>query len=331
VEYCSKIYGLEITHSRFLINIVLSQNNKLSIKNIKPVKEQDFMKKLNKKKVKWIVREMDKRDMGAWSIAQQQKISPQHVRYVYKRFKGVKDPLFRKPGRKPKEIPENERRLVIETYKEYLVGATMIERILDEKGKHIGHNKIHKIMLEEGFAKREENKQKRRKYRCYQRKHSNSMWHTDWFQYKGKWYILFEDDASRFVTGSGEFPNRSSENAWKVFKKAIEHGVPKQLHSDNDSTFKANKQDEKNRTECEYQKKVKAAGVKQIFARRHHPQSNGKNERLNGTIKRLMNKGLIFKEAVKHYNFKKPHWALDTPEGKLRTPYQSFQEKMRKK
>jgi len=87
--------------------------------------------------------------------------------------------MLKKPGRKPKEIPGDERGLIIEIYKEYLVGATIIKRILDEKGKHLGHNKIHGIMLEEGFAKREGNKQKRIKYKCYQRKHSNSLWHTD--------------------------------------------------------------------------------------------------------------------------------------------------------
>jgi len=70
--------------------------------------------------------------------------------------------------------------------------------------------------------------------------------------------------------------------------------------------------------------------VHQIFARRRHPQSKGKNEKLNGTIKRLMKKGKSFDEAVKHYNYKKPHRALDTPEGKLRTPYQAFLDKMRK-
>jgi len=194
------------------------------------------MKKLNKKKIKWIVQEMDKREMGAWSIGQQQKISSQHVRYVYKKYKDVKDPVLKKPGRKPKEITKNERRLITGTYKEYLVCATMIEQILDEKGIHINHNRIHKILLEEGLAKPEEKKQKIRKYKCYERKHSNSLWHTDWFKYKGKWYILFEDDASRFITGYGMFSNRSSDNAWKVFKRSLKWGVPKQLHSDNDST-----------------------------------------------------------------------------------------------
>lgn len=287
------------------------------------------MKKLNKRKVKWIVREMDKREKGAWSIAQQQEITPRHTRRVYKRFKGIKDPKFRKPGRKPKEIPEDERRLVVETYKEYLVCATMLEQILDEKGMHINHNRIHKILLGEGFAKHEDSKQKRRKYKCYERKHSNSLWHMDWFQYKRKWYILYEDDASRFVTGSGEFRSRTSDNAWKVLNKAFKkYGVPKQLHSDNDSTFKANEQEGKKKGECDFQKKVRGAGVHQIFARRHHPQSNGKNEKLNGTIKSLMKKGLNFQNAVKHYNYKKPHWGLTN--GKLRTPYQAFLDKKRK-
>ena len=288
------------------------------------------MKKLNKKKVKWIVREMDKRVMGAWSIAQQQEITPRHARRVYKKFGGVKDPKFRKPGRKPRRVTENERRLVIETYNEYLVCATMIEKILDEKGIHMNHNRIHKILLRAGLAKREEKKQKTRKYKCYERKHSLSLVHMDWFQFKRKWYILYEDDASRFVTGSGEFQNRNSVNAWKVFKQSLKHGVPKQLHSDNDSTFRANEQKGKKKGECDFQKKVREVGVHQIFARVRHPQSNGKNEKLNGTIKKLMKRLGSFDKAVKHYNYKKPHWGLITNEGKLRTPYQAFLDKKRK-
>ena len=288
------------------------------------------MKKLNTKKIKWIVKEGDKRDKGFYTIASIQYISPRHARRVHKKYCNNSNPRLFPCGRKPKLIPNEERELVVNTYNEYLVSATMLERILDEKGKHMGHNKIHKIMLEEGLAKHEEKKQKRRKYKCYERKHSNSLWHMDWFEYKGKWYILYEDDASRFVTGKGEFSNRSSDNAWKVFKKSLKYGVPKQLHSDNDSTFKANEQEGKKKGECEFEIKVKEKGAHQIFARRHHPQSNGKNEKLNGTIKNLMKKLGSFDKAVKHYNFKKPHWALDTSEGKLRTPYQAFLDKMRR-
>lgn len=286
------------------------------------------MKKLNKRKIRWIVREVERRDIGVWTIAKQQGITPQHARRVHKKYKAIKNPFLKKCGRRPKQIKEDERRLVIDTYNDYLVAATMIEQILDEKGIHINHNRIHKILLEEGLAKHEEKKQKTRKYKCYERKHSLSLIHMDWFQFKGKWYILYEDDASRFITGSGKFSNRSSDNAWKVFKQSLKHGIPKQLHSDNDATFRANEQEGKKKGECNFERKVREVGVHQIFARPRHPQSNGKMEKLVGTIKRLMRKLGSFDKSVEHYNYKKPHWGLTN--GKLRTPYQAFLDKMRK-
>ena len=185
-------------------------------------------------------------------------------------------------------------------------------------------------MLEEKLAKHEDNKQKRRKYRCYQRKHSLSLVHTDWSDYKGEKFILFEDDASRFILASGRFKNANSENSIKVFKKSLKYGKYKMLHSDNGSVFKAIIAEGKKQGESEFEIEVKQAGIKQIFARRHHPQSNGKLEKLNGTLQRLWAKLGSFEKAVEHYNFKKPSWALITDEGKLRTPYQAFLDKMRK-
>ena len=78
-------------------------------------------------------------------------------------------------------------------------------------------------------------------------------------------------------------------------------------------------------------KKIKEAGVHQIFARARYPQSNGKNKKLVGTIKNIMEKGKSFGEAIKHYNYKKPHYGIITNKGKLRPPYQAFLDKTRKK
>ena len=219
--------------------------------------------------------------------------------------------------------------LVIKTYKEYLASATMIEQILDEKGVHMNHNRIHKILLEAGFAKPNPKKQKKRKYKCYERKHSLSLAHTDWAEYKGKKFILFEDDASRFILAHGEFKHANKENSIKVFKKSLKYGTYKQLHSDNGSVFRANKQEGKDEGEADFQKEVKKFGIKQIFTRIRYPQGNGKLERLNGTIKRLWYQLGSLDNAVKHYNYKRPHSGLTN--GKLRTPHQAFLEKMRKK
>jgi putative transposase len=286
------------------------------------------MKKLNKKKVKWIVREVDKGEQGAWTIGHIQNITDRHVRRVYSKYKDGSDPVFKKCGRKAKPITDKERKLVIKTYKEYLASATMIEQILDEKGVHINHNRIHKIMLEEGLAKPNIKKQKKRKYKCYERKHSLSLAHTDWATYKGKQFILFEDDASRFILAHGEFWSANKINTTKVFKNSLKYGIYKQLHSDNGTVFRANDKEGMKKGECDFQKEVKSFGIKQIFTRVRYPQGNGKLERLNGTIKQLWKKLGSLDKAVHHYNFKRPHSGLTN--GKLRTPYQAFIEKSRK-
>ena len=146
------------------ISFVLSLNKFLSTKKIRSADSADFMRKLNIKKIKWIVKEVERREIGVWTIAKQQNITPRWARELPRKYKDKKI-VLKKPGRKTKPIPAAERKLVIDTYNEYLVGATMIERILDEKGKHISHNKIHKILLGAKLAKREENKQRRRKYK----------------------------------------------------------------------------------------------------------------------------------------------------------------------
>jgi len=113
-----------------------------------------------------------------------------------------------------------------------------------------------------------------------------------------------------------------------VFKKSLKYGIYKQLHSDNGSVFRANDQEGKKQGEADFGKEVKAAGIQQIFTRIRYPQGNGKAERLVGTIKRLWKQLGSLDKAVKHYNYKRPHSGLTN--GKLRTPYKAFLEKMRK-
>ncbi|MBI3623149.1 IS481 family transposase, partial [Candidatus Pacearchaeota archaeon] len=194
------------------------------------------MRKLNKKKIKWIVKEVERRDLGVWTIAHQQDITPRHVYRVAKKFKN-KEPEFKRPGRKPSPITDEEKNIVIQTYKEIRASAVMIEQYLDEKGVHINHNRIHRILLEEGFAKEEHRKKNRRKWVRYERKHSNSLWHTDWFEFKGKQGIIFIDDASRVIPSHGEFDNANTENSLKVFRKGLKYGIPKQVMSDHGTQF----------------------------------------------------------------------------------------------
>ena len=53
------------------------------------------MKKLNKKKIKHIFKEGDKREHGFWTIARMHRISERHARRFHKNYKGVKNPRLR--------------------------------------------------------------------------------------------------------------------------------------------------------------------------------------------------------------------------------------------
>ncbi|MBI2631482.1 hypothetical protein HYW75_00575 [Candidatus Pacearchaeota archaeon] len=86
------------------------------------------------------------------------------AREVHKKYRKDENPKLKQCGRKPKPISDEERKIVIETYHEVLASATMIEQVLDEKGVHINHNRIHLILLEAGLAREEPKKKHRRSW-----------------------------------------------------------------------------------------------------------------------------------------------------------------------
>ena len=200
-----------------------------------------YMKKLNQKKIRWIIREMDKWNKSVYRIAKIMNITPRWVRELYRVYKQTGRYLFpRKPGRKSRPVSDEERNLIFEIREEHPIsGALALEKLLDNQGVHIPHNRIHRILKEEGLAIDEPRKQRRRKWIRYERRYSNSLWHADCFEEKlDQMIILFEDDASRFITGYGVFRNATVRNSIFVLEKAIQcYGIPKQLMTDHGVQF----------------------------------------------------------------------------------------------
>ena len=281
------------------------------------------MKKLNQRKIRWIVRELERGELSRYQIAKLQGISEVHAWRVFQKYRDVKKPRLLPCGRRPKPIPAEEIELVKKTKEETGFGAVNIEKVLADRGARIPHNRVHAILRLEGLAKEQPNKSRRRKWVRYERKHSNSLWHSDWFEHQGRQIILYEDDASRLITGFGEFQNATTENAILTFDSAIERwGNPKQLMTDHGVQFCMDP--EKEFTFTNY---LKSKGVEHILARIKHPQSNGKLERLVFTMKGLMKWKGNLQESVKFYNEKRPHMSLEN--GHLRTPLQAFHDKLR--
>lgn len=191
------------------------------------------MRTLNQRKIRWIVKQWDLGELSHWRIARQQRITKQHALRVYNKYKGVKRPILKRPGRPAQSLNFDEVKLVKRFYKQQPMGATNMETVLSIEGKHIPHNRLHRILKEQGLACSQPNKSKRRKWIRYERKRSNSLWHIDYSELNRKQLCAIIDDASRLIVGYGLFDNATAENAVKVLNKAVlSYGCPKQLISD---------------------------------------------------------------------------------------------------
>ncbi len=288
------------------------------------------MKKLNQQKIRWIINQIDKGEKSTYRIAKTQNITPRWARELHKQFHTLHQYSYpKKPGRKPKPVTKTEKQIVLEIRKQHPLAAVTLEKILAEQGIHIGHNRIHQILKQEGIAKDEPHKQKRRKWVRYERRFSNSLWHADWFEEPHEQIILFEDDASRFITGYGVFSNANIKNSNQVLLQAINsYGRPKQMMTDHGTQFTSLPRETcPDPQQNKFQQLLKNYGILHIKARVKHPQSNGKVERAGQTIEQLRKHFSSWEETVDYYNFKRPHSSLEN--GHLRTPYQAFQDKMR--
>ncbi len=151
------------------------------------------------------------------------------------------------------------------------------------------HNTIHRILRDEDLASEESRKGKKRRWIRYERTYSNSLWHTD---YKllddGRWFLCYEDDASRFVTGYGMFDNATTENALRVLDQAIRnHGKPAAVMMDHGSQFYADEKESQKKDASKFEKRLVELGIKQILAVGRQ-QTNGKLKRLHGEIQRKL-------------------------------------------
>src|SRR5207247_291978 len=136
-------------------------------------------------------------------IAERMGVSSVWVKKIWRRYRVEgKIPELRKPGRRPSGgVSELDRETIIAARKKYRASATVLERIIDAVyGVHIPHNRIHGVLKAMGLARDDPKKQVRKKWVRYERRYSNSLWHTDWKLIEGEgWFTAYLDDASRFT------------------------------------------------------------------------------------------------------------------------------------
>lgn len=289
------------------------------------------MKKLNQRKIRWICGQVEKGELGAYTIGRLQNISARHVRRVCRRYREMRNPKLLPCGRRPKPITEEEVERVMAVRRQHpQMGAVSIEKVLAAEGIGMAHNRVHRILKARGLAKTEPKKSRRRRWVRYERKRSNSLWHTDWFVLGGVQAVAFVDDASRLATGVRLFDRATAENAAAALDGAVRRfGTPKQLMSDHGIQFTSLPRDTCAEPQPNaFQLRLRELGIQHIKARVKHPQSNGKLERFVETIRPLQKHFGGLEKAVEYYNYRRPHMSLEN--GSLRTPYKAFLDKTRK-
>ena len=192
------------------------------------------MQKLDPVKISWIIRQKENGAKNA-DVAHSMNISTRWVQKLYSQYRNSENiPVLGKPGRLKRIITEEMREAAESAFEKFKCSAVFLEKILDADGIHIPHNTIHQILRSKGLAEVQPKKRKRRKWIRFERTYSNSMWHTDWKQLDdGRWFLCYQDDASRFIVHYGVFAEATTDNALAVLKEAIaKHGKPASILTD---------------------------------------------------------------------------------------------------
>ena len=148
--------------------------------------------KLTDRKIRWIIKEKMKKILSTNDIALLQNVSRSRVRQIWCHYKITRRvPILAKPGRPSRSITNEEISAVIGAYKEYPCSAVVLETILEKRhGIKIPHNRIHKILKNHRLASNDTNKQRRRKWVKYERRHSMSLWCSLMSLYSKKTFFI---------------------------------------------------------------------------------------------------------------------------------------------
>ena len=217
---------------------------------------------------------------------------------------------------------------VVEIRKGTDYGKEKIQFVLRQKGFGVSQHIIQCILDEQGQTEPCPKRRGQRKYVRFQWPISNYMWHCDWSEYDGKWYIAFIDDRSRKIMAAGEFEHATEDTAIFLLYRAIlmYQVCPVVILSDKGTQFynsKKNKEGEL--TPSRFEQELTSLGIKFWTSRRNHPQTNGKMEKWFDTMKKRFKKhpNETLQDLVKWYNEERIHHALG-----YKTPDKVYHEKL---
>jgi transposase InsO family protein len=203
----------------------------------------------------------------------------------------------RRPHRSPERTPDRVEDLIIELRKWLLgsgldAGPATIRYHLRSRGISVlpSEATIWRILVRRGFVVPEPKKRPGRTYKRFEASFPNECWQidaTEWPLLSGRKVALINviDDHSRLAVACRVVRSATTQEAWNAFASASERwGLPVRCLSDNGLAFSG----KLHNAEVYFETQLKAAGITPITSRPFHPQTCGKVERFQQTLKRWL-------------------------------------------
>ena len=221
-------------------------------------------------------------------------------------------------------ITPNEERRVLAVAREYpeLSSRQLSAWITDNEGFAVSESTVYRLLRREGLVKRQETGPEAAKEYHTKTTRPHQMWATDASYFKvvgwGYYYLVtVMDDYSRFILGWRLQKDMSANSLIEVVQDAVDAtgmtDVPVEdrtrLLSDNGSGYVS-------RAFRDY---LNLVGIGHILAAPFHPQTNGKVERYQQSLKRVVNQlpyelpsqlEKAIADFVDYYNYRRYHKAL---------------------
>ena len=203
------------------------------------------------------------------------------------------------------KVTVEDENLIIRYRKKYGWGAKKIAQTC--KFLDLSAETINLVLRRNGLVRKEHIRGQRAKYVRFERNHPNSLWHIDDSEFgdSGK-IIAVIDDYSRYCVGILHSETVTTHIATQFLDHLIvEFGSPKQIISDNGSPYGGKSKWSKFDVWC------RRRNIEHIRTKVKRPQTNGKVERLFGTIDaeiKFCNGDLdMFRMRYNHF---RPHQSL---------------------
>ncbi|MET0325531.1 MAG: IS481 family transposase [Ilumatobacteraceae bacterium] len=206
-------------------------------------------------------------------------------------------------------------------------GATTIQWHLGRRKKMLGGNKVpsvatvHRILVRRGLVTPSPSKRPKTSWCRFEAPAPNEWWQIDamgWVTARGKVEVFnVVDDHSRVAMRSRAVVTASGEQAWTTFAQAAQQwGFPAGCLSDNGLCFSGKLRG----YEVLFEQRLRAAGVRPFTGRPYHPQTTGKVERFQQTLKKWLRRQPLaadlaelqaqLDEFCSIYNHQRPHQGI---------------------